>query len=139
MSQTPEWVAWRNAKDRCTRRTHKQFSEYGGRGIKFLFKSFEHFFATVGLRPSPKHSLDRFPNNDGHYEPGNVRWATRSQQQSNRRPAKLTAEQRHEIIRRRKAGESGPALATEFGVCVQYIYQLANHREPIEVAAAGDR
>src|SRR6202030_1570859 len=77
MSHTPEFAAWHNARDRCFRSTHKQFAYYGGRGIKFLFASFEHFYATLGPRPSPQHSLDRFPNNDGHYEPGNVRWATR--------------------------------------------------------------
>lgn len=47
-------------------------------------KDFSAFLRDVGPRPSMKHSLDRFPNNDGHYEPGNVRWATRAEQQTNR-------------------------------------------------------
>jgi hypothetical protein len=56
---------------------------YGGRGIKFLFTSFEQFLAELGPRPSGM-SLDRIEN-DGNYEPGNVRWATRSEQVQNRR------------------------------------------------------
>src|ERR1035437_2632941 len=44
MSNTPEHNAWHNAKDRCLRRNHKQFAEYGGRGIRFSFSSFEEFY-----------------------------------------------------------------------------------------------
>lgn len=55
---------------------HPSYPEYGERGMEFRFLDFQHFFDTLGPRPSPTHSLDRFPNNDGHYEPGNVRWAT---------------------------------------------------------------
>jgi hypothetical protein len=65
---------------------------YGARGIRFLFTSFEEFFAELGPRPEGKDangkalcSLDR-KNNDGHYQPGNVRWATASEQRSNQRP-----------------------------------------------------
>ena len=60
------------------------YANYGGRGIKFLFTSFEQFFAELGPRPKGK-SVDRI-NNDGHYEPGNVQWATRSEQRKNQRP-----------------------------------------------------
>ena len=45
----------------------------------------ENFLADMGERPSVKHSIDRFPNNDGNYEPGNCRWATHKQQMQNTR------------------------------------------------------
>jgi len=85
MSGTPEYKAYDGAKDRCTRSTHKRWQDYGGRGIEFRFTSFEQFLAELGPRPTPEHTLDR-SNNDGHYEPGNVRWATQLEQQNNRRP-----------------------------------------------------
>jgi hypothetical protein len=66
---------------------HKQFADYGGRGITVCDKwlnSFEDFLADVGEKPSPRLTLDRI-NNDGNYEPGNVAWRTRKHQQANRR------------------------------------------------------
>jgi hypothetical protein len=82
-SRTPEWFAYQHAKARC-KPTHKHHVHYFDRGILFRFTSFEEFFSEVGLRPSPKHSLDRRDNDRG-YEPGNIRWATKSQQERNRR------------------------------------------------------
>jgi hypothetical protein len=87
-SHTPEYIAFHSAIARCTLKTNRGFADYGGRGIRFLFKSFPQFLKHLGLKPAPEYSLDRFPNNDGHYEPGNVRWATRKQQNNNRRAAK---------------------------------------------------
>jgi len=86
MSFTPEWNSFHAAKKRCTNPKFKQYADYGGRGIEFRVKSFEEFFAGVGPRPEPqfKYSLERIEN-DGHYEKGNVRWATKKQQARNRR------------------------------------------------------
>jgi hypothetical protein len=80
-----ELSAYYEAKYRCTNPKHKAYPYYGGRGIEFRFANIEEFLHEVGPRPSPLHSIDRI-NNDGHYEPGNVRWATKKEQTHNRRP-----------------------------------------------------
>lgn len=87
---SPEYRAYQHAKQRCTNPNDAKYRIYGGRGIEFRFASFPAFFKAVGPRPSSAHSLDRIDNN-GHYETGNVRWATATQQANNRRPRKLAA------------------------------------------------
>jgi hypothetical protein len=79
--------AWLNMIFRCTKPGHKHYKYYGGRGIlvcQAWLESVDRFVKDVGKRPSAKHSLDRIDNN-GNYEPGNVRWATKLQQASNTR------------------------------------------------------
>lgn len=83
---TPEFQAWAAAKRRC-HPSYRAARDYFDRGIRMCDRwaeSFDAFLADMGRRPSKDHSLDRI-NNDGHYEPGNCRWATRSQQQRNKR------------------------------------------------------
>ena len=65
-----------NARRRCNKKTDKDYPRYGGRGILMLFKSADELIENIGSRPSPLHSLERIRTN-GHYEPGNVCWATR--------------------------------------------------------------
>jgi hypothetical protein len=84
MSHTPEYWAYRSAKQRCTNPKDEAWQDYGGRGIRFLFTSFQQFYKHVGARPSPAHSLDRI-DNAGHYALGNVRWADWDTQANNRR------------------------------------------------------
>lgn len=79
----PEYRAYQAAKGRCQNPKHKLFKYYGERGIEFRFDSFKSFLDILGFRPSSKYSLDRI-NNNGHYEPGNVRWATKQEQVLNR-------------------------------------------------------
>ena len=77
-----EYRAYRRAKDRCQNSRNPKYPRYGGRGIKFRFTNPLDFIAEVGLRPSPQHSLNRI-NNDGHYEIGNIEWATAKEQARN--------------------------------------------------------
>ena len=86
MSRTSEYSAYRAAKRRCTNPRTSDYERYGGRGVQFRFESFEQFFSALGPKPTRCHSIDRFPDPNGHYEPGNVRWATAKQQANNRRP-----------------------------------------------------
>jgi hypothetical protein len=76
------WI-YHDAKRRCNNPKHKRYPDYGGRGIKFLFNSFDHFLDTMGPRP-PNYEIDR-RDNDGHYEPSNLRWVDFSTQQKNKR------------------------------------------------------
>jgi hypothetical protein len=87
LSHTPEHDTYCDAKKRCVNPRSKSYPNYGGRGIKFLFTSFEQFLKEVGSKPTPVHSIDRI-NNDGHYEPGNVKWSTRLEQARNKRAMK---------------------------------------------------
>jgi hypothetical protein len=80
---------------RCSNPNAKNYSRYGGRGISVCAEwaaSFERFLSDVGPCPSSDHSIDRI-DNDGGYEPGNVRWATRVEQMRNTSRADLVTYQ----------------------------------------------
>lgn len=78
--------AFYDARSRCENPCNYYYSDYGGRGIRFLFTSLEEFIAAMGIAPEPskKYSLGRIDNN-GNYEPNNVEWQTYKQQVRNRR------------------------------------------------------
>ena len=87
---TPTYRSWAHMVERCTNSASNMYPEYGGAGISVVpewvgIGGFERFLAHVGERPSQAHSIDRFPNHAGNYEPGNVRWATDGEQARNRK------------------------------------------------------
>lgn len=91
-----EYCALKNAIDRCTRSTHAQWNDYGGRGVtvdpELMCPStgFMTFMAIVGEKPDPSFTLERKDNSLG-YTRGNIAWVSRSENQRNRRPQSAKA------------------------------------------------
>jgi hypothetical protein len=86
-TKTPTYGSWQNMRTRCENPKSTQWKWYGALGVKVCdrWKTFGLFLQDMGERPSPSHTLDRYPNNTGDYEPGNVRWATKTEQCRNRK------------------------------------------------------
>jgi hypothetical protein len=81
-----EYNIWNLMKCRCSCQTNKKYYMYGAKGVSVCQRwkdSFANFWEDMGPKPSPIHSIDRYPNKMGNYEPGNVRWATPKEQSNN--------------------------------------------------------
>jgi hypothetical protein len=88
IKETKEYGAWKHIKARCLNPKCRQYRYYGGAGVTICERwrdSPETFIKDVGRAPSPRHSIDRYPNPHGNYEPSNVRWATPDEQSRNKR------------------------------------------------------
>ena len=90
MSHTPMHNRWWSMIQRCTDKNCKAYPAYGGRGITVCerWMDFNNFLEDVGFPPSENMSLDRIDNN-GNYDPGNVKWSTKSEQANNRRSNRM--------------------------------------------------
>jgi len=96
-----EYLAWRNMKGRCDNPNDNSYSDYGARGITVCMAwrlEFFDFLIHIGLAPGPEYTVDRIDNNKG-YEPGNVRWATRTIQNLNKRNiTSVEAKRKYEFL-----------------------------------------
>ena len=118
-------------KDRCLNPNSQHYKDYGGRGVKICarwLESFDHFFADMGPRPSADHSLDRI-DNDGYYEPGNCRWATRAEQARNKRNTTIA------LYRGRKMKLQD--LCDDYDVPPSTVYSRLSRGVKIEAALRG--
>jgi hypothetical protein len=119
---SPEYRSWCDMIQRCTNTKRQKYARYGGRGITVCAPwrtSFETFLADMGPRPAG-HTLDR-RDNDGHYEPGNCRWATASEQARNQQSTKLKAADVQFI---RSSSARCVDLAKQFGILPGYVSRL---------------
>lgn len=85
MKGSPEYISWISMKDRCLNKNSKDYDKYGAKGItiyKPWIDFFEEFYAYMGKKQKGQ-TIDRIDNTKG-YEPNNVRWASRAEQQQNK-------------------------------------------------------
>lgn len=136
-SRTKEWKALKNARVRCTYPAYKSFHRYGGRGIQYKIKDLLELISDIWFAPTLEHTIDRI-NGDGHYEVGNLRWATRSVQNRACHPPNLylkgstnpTASLDESKVRQIRAmlqeGHTQREVAKKFGVHQATIYRIAH-------------
>ena len=124
VTRCPEYSLWYSMIKRCTNPRAHNFGHYGGRGVAVCDRwrygeggksGLECFIADVGVRPSPGHTLDRYPDQNGNYEPGNVRWATRTEQNRNLRTNRIVEFRGQEMSLAEAAERAGIKYETAKG------------------------
>lgn len=110
---TGEFWTWNHMLGRCRNPRNKDYRNYGGRGIRVCERwlTFAVFLADVGLRPSSEHTIERIDVN-GHYEPGNVRWATLAEQSRNKRNTRWVTHEGTTLCLSEWAARAGLKTAT---------------------------
>jgi hypothetical protein len=112
-ASNPGYRCWAMMKQRCLNPNYPDYFSYGGRGITIYPEWIDNYFAFydyIGPRPSLNHTIDRI-DVDGNYEPGNVRWATKSEQQRNKRTIPIPEDTLQLILAYRDDGISYKSIA----------------------------
>lgn len=124
---SPTYRSWAAMMKRCYNDNWEGYAYYGGRGIKVCrrWHDFPNFLFDMGERP-PDMTLDRWPNANGMYAPGNVRWATKTEQARNRRSFKITHDLAQEILGRFEYGESRQSITDRLKLSKASVTTICN-------------
>jgi hypothetical protein len=124
--KVPEYSVWRAMVQRCCNPNSPAYKNYGGRGIVVCeaWREFASFYADMGSRPSPDHSLER-KDNDAGYSPDNCVWATRQEQGQNRRTSVVTDALATAV---RASDEPQKVLAARYGVSQATISRIRTNK-----------
>ncbi len=122
LNKNPTYKSVRKARSRCRNKNDAAYKNYGARGIEFRFSVWTEILKEIGPRPENK-TLDRI-NTNGHYESGNIKWSTRTEQCRNRRCTKLSMDDVQQIKKLSKSGNPSRIIASLYGVSHVLICQI---------------